>query len=157
MCDSVHALCLPHFCVQDQPIPSPRTRKSPPLPPRRPRPVPQANRLSEVAAAEALPWGEPLPASWREHPPFDLVLASDVCYLADTLPLLVRTLLEACAPHTQVLLCNEHRPALPLPRQLFEEAGFEVQPVLLEEQHPDWRSEDIHLYRISLLSWPTEP
>lgn len=50
----------------------------------------------------------------------------------------------------QVLLCNEHRPALPFPWALFEAAGFKVQQVPLEEQHPQWRSEDIHLFRIQL-------
>lgn len=53
-------------------------------------------------------------------------------------------------PWPQVLLCNEHRPALPFPWELFEASGFSVQQVPPEQQHPDWRSDDILLFRIRL-------
>lgn len=79
-----------------------------------------------------------------------MVLASDVLYQAEALPLVVSTLQELSGPHTLTLLCNEHRPALPFPWLLFRQAGFDVRLVPLSEQHPDWRSEDIHLFRIRL-------
>lgn len=105
----------------------------------------QANGLAGVATAEALPWGEPV---GQLHPPFDVVLASDVLYQAQALPLFVRTLAALCGPATLALLCNEHRPALPFPRHLFAAAGFSLRRVPLSEQHPEWSSGDIHLYEI---------
>lgn len=117
-----------------------------------PRPL-QANGVSHLATAAALAWGTPLNSSSEDpslRPPFDVVLASDVLYQAEALPLFVQTLRELSGPSTLTLLCNEHRPALPFPWKLFRQAGFSVQQVPLAEQHPDWRSEDIHLFHIRL-------
>lgn len=117
-------------------------------------PCAQANGLERVATAVALEWGSPLgsDAPPELRPPFDLVLASDVLYLAEALPLFVSTLRQLSGPETLTLLCNERRPALPFPWALFRRAGFEVRQVPLGEQHPDWRSEDIELFRIQLSS-----
>lgn len=59
----------------------------------------QANCLAATATATELAWGGP-----ADHlqPPFDLVLASDVLYLADALPLFVATLAQLCGPGTEV-------------------------------------------------------
>ncbi len=113
----------------------------------------QANGLSHIASAVPLPWGQPLPPP--EQLPgqsFDLVLASDVLYLADALPLFISTLSEVFSanPEALLVLCNEHRPALPFPGALFAAAGLSVCRVPTAEQHPDWRSDDIHLYHIQL-------
>lgn len=110
-------------------------------------PLPQANGLGSVAAAEELAWGT---CAAHLQPPFDVVLASDVLYLAESLPLFVQTLRQLCSADSRVLLCNEHRPALPFPWALFRGAGFDVRQVPLSEQHPEWRSEDIHLFDIRL-------
>lgn len=107
----------------------------------------QANPLGGVATAAALAWGDPV---GHLQPPFDLVLASDVLYQAEALPLFVQTLAALSSPRTLTVLCNEHRPALPFPWQLFRAAGFEVRQVPLSEQHPEWSSEDIHLFHIRL-------
>lgn len=120
-----------------------------------PRPLrchPQANGVGHLATAAPLAWGTPLSSIEDPalRPPFDVVLASDVLYQAEALPLVVSTLQELSGPHTLTLLCNEHRPALPFPWLLFRQAGFDVRLVPLSEQHPDWRSEDIHLFRIRL-------
>lgn len=114
----------------------------------------QANGLAGVASAAALQWGEPVK---QLHPPPDLVLASDVLYQAQALPLFVRTLAALSGPGTLTLLCNEHRPALPFPGPLFAAAGFAVRRVPLREQHPDWSSEDIHLYEIRLAEQQLRP
>ncbi|EFN58830.1 hypothetical protein CHLNCDRAFT_140665 [Chlorella variabilis] len=107
----------------------------------------EANPLGGVATAAALAWGDPV---GHLQPPFDLVLASDVLYQAEALPLFVQTLAALSSPRTLTVLCNEHRPALPFPWQLFRAAGFEVRQVPLSEQHPEWSSEDIHLFHIRL-------
>ena len=60
---------------------------------------PQANGLAATAAAEELAWGAPV---GHLQPPFDVVLASDVLYLAEALPAFVETLVQLCGPHTQV-------------------------------------------------------
>ena len=127
------------------------------VPGRQPTPLrclPQANGVGHLATAAPLAWGTPLSSSGDPvlRPPFDVVLASDVLYQAEALPLFVRTLRELSGPATLTLLCNEHRPALPFPWQLFRQAGFDVQQVPLSEQHPDWRSKDIHLFHIRLAS-----
>lgn len=59
----------------------------------------QANGLAATAIAAELAWGSP-----ADHlqPPFDLVLASDVLYLADALPLFVATLTQLCNSRTEV-------------------------------------------------------
>lgn len=111
----------------------------------------QANGLNNIASAVPLSWGETLP-SVEQLPgqPFEVVLASDVLYQADALPLFIRTLrhLFAANPEARLVLCNEHRPALPFPDALFAAAGLSVRSVPTSEQHPEWRSEDIHLYLI---------
>lgn len=108
----------------------------------------QANELTAVTAAP-LAWGESVAAL---HPPFDVVLASDVLYQAEALPLFVQSLRELSSPSTLTLLCNEHRPALPFPWQLFWDAGFVVHQVPTSEQHPDWSSDDILLFHIRVAS-----
>ncbi|KAI3436664.1 hypothetical protein D9Q98_006080 [Chlorella vulgaris] len=108
----------------------------------------QANELTAVTAAP-LAWGESVAAL---HPPFDVVLASDVLYQAEALSLFVQSLRELSSPSTLTLLCNEHRPALPFPWQLFWDAGFVVQQVPTSEQHPDWSSDDILLFHIRVAS-----
>ena len=120
-----------------------------------PRPLrchPQANGVGHLATAAPLAWGTPLSISEDPClcPPFDVVLASDVLYQVEALPLFVSTLRELSGHHTLTLLCNKHRPALPFPWLLFRQAGFDVRQVPLSEQHPDWRSEDIHLFHIRL-------
>ncbi len=62
---------------------------------------PQANGLTATATAAELAWGTPV---GHLQPPFDVVLASDVLYLADALPLFVATLAQLCGPHTQASL-----------------------------------------------------
>lgn len=106
----------------------------------------QANGLGATATAALLEWGTPV---GHLSPPFDIVLASDVLYQSEALPLFVQTLAALSGPGTQTLLCNERRERLPFPLALFEGAGFAVAQVPLEEQHPDWRSDDIELFRIS--------
>ena len=106
----------------------------------------QANGLGATAAAAPLEWGTSV---GHLSPPCDLVLASDVLYQAEALPLFVQTLAALSGPRTLALLCNERRAPLPFPRALFEGAGFSVAAVPLKEQHPEWRSEDIELFRIS--------
>ena len=83
-------------------------------------------------------------------PPFDLVLASDVLYQVHVLPAFVSTLRALCGPATEVLLSNEHRPALPFSPQPFQQAGFAVDAVPWDDLHPEWRSDDIQVYRLRL-------
>lgn len=108
---------------------------------------PQANGLGHVARAAQLEWGGDVSLL---QPPYDLVLASDVLYLADSLPAFVQTLAALSDARTRTLLCNEHRAALPFPLALFEGAGFAVREVPLCEHHPEWRSDDIQLFDIRL-------
>lgn len=61
--------------------------------------VVQANGLTATAAAAELAWGTLV---GHLQPPFDVVLASDVLYLAEALPLFVATLAQLCGPGTQV-------------------------------------------------------
>lgn len=105
-----------------------------------------------AASVAALDWRAP--EIDPLHPPFQLILASDVLYQQEVLPHFVATLQALCGPHpttTAVLLANEHRPKLPFPWPLFKAAGFEVVQVPWEDHHPAWRSEDIHLYRLTLV------
>lgn len=109
----------------------------------------QRNRLGSVASVRPLDWHAPAGVA-ALRPPFDLVLASDVLYQRHALQPFVRTLRALCGPETQVLLSNEHRPALPFPRALFEDAGFLVAVLPWDSLHPDWRSPDIDVYSLRL-------
>ena len=114
--------------------------------------------MSCIASAVPLPWGEPLPpAEQLPGQPFEVVLASDVLYQADALPLFIRTItgVFAASPAARLVLCNEHRPALPFPGDLFAAARLSARRVPTAEQHPDWRSEDIHLYHIQPAAPPS--
>lgn len=102
-----------------------------------------------MAAAAPLAWGDPLQGPLLTQP-FDLVLASDVLYQQEALPLFVRTFADLCATGAHGLLCCERRPTLPLPTALFEGAGLRLCAVPLGEQHPEWRSEDIELFEVQL-------
>lgn len=113
----------------------------------RPPTCQQANGLASTAAAAELAWGSKAAAD-QLLPPFDVVLASDVLYQAEALPLFVQTLAALSGPNTLTLLCHEDRPLLPFPAALFEAAGFEVACVPLSKHHPEWRSDDIHLFHI---------
>ncbi len=111
----------------------------------------QLNSLQGVASAAKLCWGEPV---GHLRPPFDLVLASDVIYQSEAVPALLATLRKLSGPSTLILLAAEHREKLPFPRQQVEAAGLQVQQVSCEELHPEWRSDDIQVYRLLLLPQP---
>lgn len=106
----------------------------------------QANGLSHVATVAPLSWGETL--DHLQGGPFDIVLASDCLYQAEACPPFVNTLhaLLTARPRALAVLCNEHRPRLPFPEPLFAAAGFALRRVPLSAQHPEWSSQDIHLY-----------
>ena len=80
-----------------------------------------------------------------------MILASDVIYQVEALPALLATLRHLSGPSTLILLAAEHREQLPFPRQHIEAAGFEVVLVPQEQLHPDWRSQDIAVFRLRLL------
>ena len=65
----------------------------------------QANGLSHVATAVALPWGQPVD---HLHPPYNTVLAADVLYELQALPLFVQTLAALSGPGASPLtvLCS---------------------------------------------------
>ena len=50
-------------------------------------------------------WGHP-PGEGPLSPPFDLIVACDVMYIAEAVPDLVSTLVALCAPWGQVLLAH---------------------------------------------------
>jgi Lysine methyltransferase/Ankyrin repeats (many copies) len=59
---------------------------------------------------ESLSWGTSparFGAGLRESVPADIVVASDILYSADTLPLLVQTLVDATTPDTLLVVANE--------------------------------------------------
>ncbi|KAL4457701.1 hypothetical protein ABPG75_012566 [Micractinium tetrahymenae] len=112
-----------------------------------------ANGLSSIATAVPLRWGDALPpAEQLPGQPLEVVLASDVLYQAEALPLFIRTLCQVFAanPEACLILCIEHRPALPFPAALFAAAGLRGRRLPTAEQHPEWRSDDIHLFCIQL-------
>lgn len=74
--------------------------------------VVQANGLTATAAAAELAWGTPV---GHLQPPFDVVLASDVLYLAEALLLFVATLAQLCGPGTQVSWVGVRAVVKPLP------------------------------------------
>ena len=136
----------------DAPTPPPRDPRSPPSsrPPLPPLPLLllQLNGLGATATAVPLPWGDTALAHLGA--PLDWVLASDVLYCQAALPPFLATLRALCGPATRVLICAEHRAALPFPAYAFAGAGFCVEGVGSGEQHPEWSSPDIQLYRLAL-------
>ena len=107
------------------------------------------NGLAQTVSACELRWGDDA-ASAALHPPFDLVLASDVVYEAECIDPLIATLVALAGPSAEVLVANEHRPKLPFPTERLAAAGLLVSKVPQEEHHPEWRSPDIQIYTLKL-------
>jgi len=109
------------------------------------------NNLSARASFEPLCWGQPI-SSQIPTPPFDIILASDVIYEKECINPLISTLRALSGPCTLTFLSNEHRPKLPFPQDRFLAAGFQIEQVPYHSLHPEWRSPDIHIYKIQLSS-----
>jgi predicted nicotinamide N-methyase len=108
----------------------------------------QINNLGSKATAAKLVWGE---STDNFSPPFDIIIASDVCYQTSSLHPLVGTLASLSSPHTVIYIANEHRDGLPFSTfgTLLEEAGFGVHEIPFQQLHPDWRTPDIQLYQLT--------
>lgn len=109
------------------------------------------NNLSAKASSAPLCWGQPI-SSQIPTPPFDIILASDVIYQQGSIEPLISTLKALSCPCTIIFLSYEHRPNLQFPRDLFLAAGFQVEQVPHHKLHPQWRSPDIHIYKLQLSS-----
>jgi predicted nicotinamide N-methyase len=109
------------------------------------------NNLSLKASFAPLCWGESI-SSQIPSPPFDIILASDVIYQQEYIDPLISTLKTLSGPCTQIFLSNEHRPKLPFPLKEILAAKFQVEEIPYDRLHPEWRSPDIHIYKIQLTS-----
>ena len=72
--------------------------------------TPMHSCLNDTAATGGIvvlehTWGHP-PGEGPLSPPFDLIVACDVMYIAEAVPDLVSTLVALCAPGGQVLLAH---------------------------------------------------
>lgn len=83
----------------------------------------QRNNLSSCATATPLVWGEPLPQ--EVHPPYDLILCSDVVYNKDMVHQLLHTLKTLSGPDTVMYISSEFR----------ENAGLEQFLELMRDQY----------------------
>ena len=83
----------------------------------------QANSLQHCVAAAALTWGDALP----ELPAPDVILASDLLYSRDQIPLLFQTIAQLSAPDTVTLLAYEHRePVVQATFDAIRDAGLQA-------------------------------
>eukprot|EP00891_Asterochloris_glomerata_P000269 jgi/Astpho2/269/Aster-x0910 len=84
----------------------------------------QANSLQHCVAAAALTWGGALP----DLPAPDVILASDLLYSKDQIPLLFQTISQLSSPTTVTLLAYEHRePVVQATFDAIQDAGLRAQ------------------------------
>ena len=85
----------------------------------------QVNSLQHCVAAAALTWGDArhLP----DLPAPDVILASDILYSRDQIPLLFQTIAQLSAPATVTLLAYEHRePVVQTTFDAIQDAGLQA-------------------------------
>ena len=83
----------------------------------------QANSLQHCVAAAALAWGDALP----DLPAPDVILASDLLYSRDQIPLLFQTIAQLSDPATVTLLAYERRdPVVKATFDAIQEAGLQA-------------------------------
>jgi SAM-dependent methyltransferase len=97
---------------------------------------------------EVLPWGDEGAAASVGGRTFDVVLCSDVLFSDEAIEPLVKSIDAVTAPTGTVFSCCEHRFAGALAfYTALRNRGFTVSRVPLEEQHPLYHHESIHLFR----------
>ena len=88
-------------------------------------PLLQVNSLQHCVAARALTWGDcrHLP----DLPAPDVILASDLLYSRDQIPLLFQTIAQLSTPATVTLLAYEHRePVVQATFDAIQDAGLQA-------------------------------
>eukprot|EP01018_Ginkgo_biloba_P037218 Gb_01624 [translate_table: standard] len=103
------------------------------------------NELGEIVKVKALIWGEDCSDL---SPPVDFILMSDLLYDVNAMPALCRTLKDLSDDHTQILLAYELRFGTTECFKAIREEGFKWARVPQEDLHPDWKSEDIGIFRL---------
>jgi len=87
--------------------------------------------------------------------PPDLLLVSDCVFYPDSVPPLVASLTQLCGPSTELLLSYEERESqekLDTVKLFFRlmSASFEWSKTPLSSHHPEFRSEDIQIFRFAV-------
>lgn len=109
--------------------------------------------ISGDIKAEVLVWGDHLKIKkLTASEDFDFVLAADCVYYEQALDDLVDTIRQLCTVNTQVLISYEERDSdvkvkLQNDFRNLMLKHFSLQEISLEEQHPDFRAEDIRLMK----------
>lgn len=110
-----------------------------------------------LAARSAMPKSVALvPFDWNssdhslilKHGAPDLVIFADCITWPELYPVLIKTLAEICGPKTELIFANEKRDMdkeVEFYRQLA--VHFTFSHIKPEEQHPEWQSEDIYMFR----------
>lgn len=104
-----------------------------------------ANNLETRVTVEELEWGNDCS---HLSPPLDIVLMSDLLYDPKSMPALCKTLLDLSDSHTEILLAYELRAGTTECFQEFRKTGLLWSKVSNSDLHPEWRSEDIGVFRI---------
>lgn len=112
----------------------------------------EANRhlITGTIRAKVLKWGEEV-ADFLPAP--DYILMADCIYYEESLEPLLKTLKDLAGPETCILCCYEERTEGKNPeveRRYFEllRRDFESEKIPLDEHDEEYRSEDIHIFRI---------
>ena len=105
---------------------------------------------------QALSWGAENARRVRRERngglPFDVIVASDVMYIPDCVPVLVATLKELCGKYTDVFLAyGRNRTAEESFLLAAERAGFTVTTLEAEELHEVYNCLDVTVLKLKLL------
>ncbi|XP_064480232.1 protein N-lysine methyltransferase METTL21D-like [Ornithodoros turicata] len=99
----------------------------------------------------SLQWGS-CAENCKDKP--DVLLMSECVYYEESIEPLVQTMTDLSGPRTQTLLSYEERDNEANARTLAKfleltRKNFLIEEVPLEDQHPEFRSEDIHILKLS--------
>eukprot|EP00850_Spirogloea_muscicola_P017741 SM000155S01670 [mRNA] locus=s155:308468:309583:+ [translate_table: standard] len=105
------------------------------------------NELGALARTAPLEWGGDCSSLL---PPVDYILASDVLYDVEAVPSLCRTIRDLSDGRTRLLLAYELRWQTTECFQVMYAHGLRWSKVPNEELHPQWRSEDIGIFKVQV-------
>lgn len=104
------------------------------------------NRLSAIATATILDWGEPLPDNIPAHP--DIILAADCVYFEPAFPLLISTLQQLIGPNSVCYFCFKKRRRADLRFMKIAKKTFDISEIQDDPDADNYKRENIFLYSI---------
>lgn len=104
------------------------------------------NRLSSIATATILDWGEPLPQNIPAHPA--IILAADCVYFEPAFPLLISTLQQLIGPDSVCYFCFKKRRRADVRFMKTAKKTFDISEIQDDPDADNYRRENIFLYSI---------